>query len=414
MSYKRYSEYKDSGIEWIGEIPKGWSIRKIKYICSIYTGNSISDTEKDNYTDEENAVPYIATKDINILNNEINYENGMYIPYDDNDFKVAPKNSILLCIEGGSAGKKIAYTEKEVCYVNKLCNFITNDSFNSKYLYYILQSDAFLIDFNLNISGLIGGVSKSIIKNIFTIYHNFNDQQSIASYLDTQCALIDKAIETQNKIIEKLKEYKKSIITEAVTKGLDKNSKMKDSGIEWIGEIPEGWKVRKFKYICDISSGDALTKEDIDDKYMYEVYGGGELIGFANKFNIDNCILVGRVGANCGCVKKIDKKCWATDNALVLQTNYNKSYITYLLIASDLNKLNESNAQPLITATKINNFKISFTVSDLEQEMITNYLNKKCEQIDTTISNKEQIIDKLQNYKKSLIYECVTGKRRIE
>ena len=213
MSYKRYSEYKDSGIEWIGEIPKGWSIRKIKYICSIYTGNSISDTEKDNYTDEENAVPYIATKDINILNNEINYENGMYIPYDDNDFKVAPKNSILLCIEGGSAGKKIAYTEKEVCYVNKLCNFITNDSFNSKYLYYTLTTPKYKeyiksLSEGANINNL---KIKDIQKYIIPIFP-LNEQSQIVSHLDKLSSKVRAIEEKYQKIVEECDALKQAML----------------------------------------------------------------------------------------------------------------------------------------------------------------------------------------------------------
>ena len=142
----RYDKYKDSGIEWIGEIPESWSVKKIKYCCNVYTGNSIKDDEKDNYTNKENAIPYISTKDIEIDTNVINYDNGLYIPIDNDKFKVAPKNSSLLCVEGGSAGRKIGYTNKDVCFVNKLCCFSSDKLYNSRYLYYILQSDIFIFN----------------------------------------------------------------------------------------------------------------------------------------------------------------------------------------------------------------------------------------------------------------------------
>ncbi len=110
---------------------------------------------------------------------------------------------------------------------------------------------------------------------------------------------------------------------------------MKDSKNTWYGNIPTDWVINKYKFICKISSGDAMSPEDLDDSYEYEVYGGGKLIGFANSYNTQNCILIGRVGANCGCITNISDKCWATDNALILKTSSNKNYMNYLLMASN-------------------------------------------------------------------------------
>src|SRR5690625_4782651 len=101
-------QMKDSGIEWIGEIPKDWEVRKLGNLSNLYTGNSIKDNEKDNYNDKLNSLPYIATKDIN-NDHTINYKNGMYVKKDDLSFKIGLKGSSLICIEGGSAGVKIAY-----------------------------------------------------------------------------------------------------------------------------------------------------------------------------------------------------------------------------------------------------------------------------------------------------------------
>ena len=119
-------QMKDSGVEWIGEIPKDWKIRKIKNIADIYTGNSIKDNEKEKYLDSENAIPYISTKEIDLNTSRINYTNGMYTKKGDCSFKVAKKGSTLMCIEGGSAGKKISYLLQDVSFVNKLCCFRSN------------------------------------------------------------------------------------------------------------------------------------------------------------------------------------------------------------------------------------------------------------------------------------------------
>lgn len=183
---------------------------------------------------------------------------------------------------------------------------------------------------------------------------------------------------------------------------------MKDSKNTWYGNIPTDWVINKYKFICKISSGDAMSPEDLDDSYEYEVYGGGKLIGFANSYNTQNCILIGRVGANCGCITNISDKCWATDNALILKTSSNKNYMNYLLMASNLNDINESNAQPLITASKVLNFKIPFTCNINEQQAIAGFLDEKCEKIDKVIGEIEEQIQVLEDYKKSLITETVT------
>ncbi len=183
---------------------------------------------------------------------------------------------------------------------------------------------------------------------------------------------------------------------------------MKISKNTWYGNIPTDWVINKYKFICKISSGDAMAPEDLDDSCEYEVYGGGKLIGFANSYNTQNCILIGRVGANCGCITNISDKCWATDNALILKTSSNKNYMNYLLMASNLNDINESNAQPLITASKVLNFKIPFTCNINEQQAIADFLDEKCEKIDKVIGEIEEQIQILENYKKSLITETVT------
>ena len=183
---------------------------------------------------------------------------------------------------------------------------------------------------------------------------------------------------------------------------------MKVSKNTWYGNIPTDWVINKYKFICKISSGDAMAPEDLDDSCEYEVYGGGKLIGFANSYNTQNCILIGRVGANCGCITNISDKCWATDNALILKTSSNKNYMNYLLMASNLNDINESNAQPLITASKVLNFKIPFTCNINEQQAIADFLDEKCEKIDKVIGEIEEQIQVLEDYKKSLITETVT------
>ena len=208
--------FKDSGIDWLGEIPTDWNVGRIKNLANIFTGNSIRDEEKKFYEDPIEAIPYISTKDIDMTLQTINFSNGMYIKSADESFKHAPAHSVLLCIEGGSAGKKIAYTAQEVCFVNKLCCFHSN-SCSNKYIYYYLMSPAFTELFNSYISGLIGGVSVKALNNFKILLPPLDEQKEIAVYLDEKTAAIDLLIAKKNQLATELASLKKSLIFEYVT-----------------------------------------------------------------------------------------------------------------------------------------------------------------------------------------------------
>ena len=160
-----YRPMKDSGIEWIGEIPEDWDICRFKNVAKLYTGNSIKDEEKDNYTDTTEAKPYISTKDIDTISHSINYDNGLYIKNNDETFRIASSGSCLMCIEGGSAGKKKGLLNQDVAFVNKLCCFLPF-GINGNYLFHFICSRNFEDEFFRQLSGLIGGVSVSNLKNM--------------------------------------------------------------------------------------------------------------------------------------------------------------------------------------------------------------------------------------------------------
>ena len=198
-------QMKDSGIEWIGMIPEDWKIHKVKNIANIYTGNSIKDSDKDKYQVFDNSNPYIATKQIDTITSAVNYDDGIYIPKNDNFFKIAKKDSTLMCIEGGSAGKKIAFLNQDVAFVNKLCCFEPK-KINSKFMYYYLKSPAFNIEFTSHITGLIGGVSKSEIKEFKILCPSIDEQKKIVNFLSQKISEIDFVINVAKETIE---DYKK-------------------------------------------------------------------------------------------------------------------------------------------------------------------------------------------------------------
>ncbi len=422
-------EMRDSGIEWIGTIPENWTLCRIKNIAKLYTGNSIKDDEKANYEDKIDAVPYVSTKDIDATFQKINYDNGMYIKKNDINFKRAPCESTLLCIEGGSAGKKIAYTNQEVCFVNKLC-CLNSDVVLNRYLHYYLMSPSFIEEFNLHISGLIGGVSVNELKNITFIQPPLIEQQNILSLLDKNCIEIDLLVEKTKQTIEEYKKLKQSIITEAVTKGIRKDRPMKDSGIEWIGEIPEDWECVKIKWLLNERS-DRSNTGDEESLSMSQKYGliptkDMDLIPNMTSSNIGSKIVfVGdlvfnKLKAHLG-VFAVSKYHGITspDYAVYHSTKLvDVKYLEYLFKTSqyiaEFKKRSTGVGAGLTRLYTKDLFSMYCSCPSMDEQIeIIDYLNQKSSEVDHLTTYKEKLLFELESYKKSLIYEYVTGKKEV-
>lgn len=404
----RYDKYKDSGIAWIGEIPEHWKVKK---------GKNLFKKEERPVRDNDEIVTCFRDGEVTLRSNR--RIDGFTNAMKEVGYQGVRRGDLVIHNMDAFAGAiGVSDSDGKSTPVYSVCTPKNNVEANVYYYAYLLRSYA------------LGGVIQSLAKGIRERstdfrYKEFGDlyyqqppieeQQSIASYLDQKCGEIDKLITLQEEMITKLQSYKQSVITEAVTKGLDKNLPLKDSGIEWIGEIPEHWSVVKIKYLAKIKSGDSISSNEIMQEGIYEVYGGNGLMGFCNKKNVDGVnIIIGRVGTLCGNVRLISESKFITDNALILNCFDNAlySYMYIMLKAANLNNLNTSNAQPLITGSKVLN--VSLPIPSLsEQQSIADYLDQKCSEIDELISIKQQKIEKLKDYKKSLIFECVTGKRKV-
>jgi type I restriction enzyme S subunit len=422
-------EMKDSGIEWIGEIPTKWNIVKLKTICDIYTGNSISDDLKNSYTDSNEAYPYISTKDLDAILKNINYENGLYVKKDDNSFKIAKKHSILLCIEGGSAGKKVAFTNQHVAFVNKLC-CLKSEKYNTKFVYYYLNSPAFIKQFNLFLSGIIGGVSIGILKQLTCTLPSLQEQQKIVDYLDEKVSKIDNIINQTTISIEEYKEYKQSMITETVTKGLNTDVEMKDGGIEHIGFIPIDWKVAKLKYLLGERNIKSTTGTE-EPLSMSQKYGliktkdmdmipnmASSFVG--NKYVEINDLVFNKLKAHLGVFGVSSYEGLVSPDYAVYfsKGNVNVKFLEFLfktrIYINEFKKYSRGVGEGLTRLYTSELFEIKCSVPDLEQQnFIVDFLNKKCSEIDNIISQKQQLLKEIEAYKKSLIYECVTGKREV-
>ena len=416
----RYDKYKDSGIEWIGEIPVSWNVVKLKQYYQFEKGKNAS-----LYTNE-----YIAkNKGLYPVYSGQTENNGVmgYI----NTFDYNEK----ICVFTTTVGAKVMspkiligkFSLSQNCLILKKIN-----NLNEKFLYYQLLP---LFDYEKSLIPAYMQPSLRIMDlKQYLVIHN-NEQNLITKYLDRKCGAIDETIEKQKSVIEKLKEYKQSIITHAVTKGLDKSAPMKDSGIEWIGQIPQHWEISKIKFSAIVNP-----------KYN-ENLSSDTLVSFAPMECLTNCnleckdaILDNVLGSytyftNNDIIMAKVTPCFENGN-IALATNlnngvgfgsselyvfrsiniYNK-FLLYLLQNTQFKDkaiatMYGTGGLKRVSIEFVKNYK--FACPDIkEQEQIAEFLDKKCSEIDKTIEDKEKLIEKLVEYKKSLIYECVTGKRKV-
>ena len=431
--------YKPSGIEWLGEIPQSWEIRRLKHLTILFTGESIKDADKDKYSIVENAIPYIATKDIGLDSNDVNYNNGMFIQNDDTGFKRAYKNSTLLCLEGANAGKKIAFLNQEVCFVNKLC-CISNKSkeLDSKALFYFFQGSFFKNTFFSNISGLIGGVTTTQLGNFKIPLPPLQEQKEIAEFLDSKCEKIQNYIDKKQKLITLLQEKKQALINEAVTKGLNPNIESKNSGIEYLGLIPHHWEVVRSGLIYKNISSGTTPQSDNDEYYkngnIFWINSGdlndSVLTNSKNKITQKammahsalkifpkGSLIIAMYGATIGKVSILGIDACTNQACCVLcESKYlNTRFVFYYFVAKrqDLISMAYGGGQPNISQDIIKNFKIPLPPLQ-EQKEIAEFLDSKVAQIDSVIEKTKKQIELVKEYKNTLINEAVCGRINLE
>ena len=394
---KRYETYKDSGIQWWEEIPTHWDLKKAKHIFSLVTEN-VSDS----------SLPKIALENIESWT-------GKYIETD-SDFMgegVEFKKDDILFGKLRPYLAKVYKAEFAGQAVGDIYVFRGNEEQNPEYLKYLLLSYPFISVVDGSTYGAkMPRANWDFISHLVLPCPPKTEQVTIAAFLDHKVGKIDATIAEKEQMIEDLKAYRSAIISEAVTKGLDKNVEMKDSGIEWCRAIPKHWNVQKIKFLSNMLSGTNLTSEQILEEGLYPVYGGNGIRGYYNDFNTEGTrVLVGRQGALCGNVNLASGKFWATEHAVVCHPihYYDSDWFSALLETMNLNQYSQSAAQPGLSVEKIKNLSIPIPPIT-EQVRIGVFIKKQKELISSSLCELESQIHELKSYKSTLITEAVTGK----
>ncbi len=412
---ERYEKYKDSGVEWIGEIPEDWEVKKLKYGVTVNPAKEGIDKDSDELVvflpmekvGEDGKIDCTVKKPIADLYNGFTF-------FRKNDVIVA---KITPCFENGK-GAILNKLATDLGFGSTEFHVLrAKENINNLFLYYITKSEIFMKVGEAFMSGAAGQkrVPTGFISDFPLVTPHPEYQTTIANYLDRKTVQIDKLIAQKERLIELYEEEKTTIINQAVTKGIDPDVRLKDSGIDWLGEIPEGWEVKRLKYVTELKSGNNLTSNQIKDSGEYPVYGGNGLRGYYNSFTHEGkFILIGRQGALCGNIKYASSKFWATDHAVVTRQilKYELVWLGELLRTMNLNQYSVAAAQPGLAVETIKNLTIPYPSLE-DQTPIVHHIEIETTRINAKIAKTKKIITLQKEYRTALISEVVTGKIKV-
>lgn len=420
-------EMKDSGIEWIGQIPKDWDVvphkrvmHKVKKICEQYSGEDI-----------------ISLTMNGVIKRDLTAGGKMPTSFD--GYQYVKPNDLLLCLFDIDVTPRCVGVVKDYGVTSPAYSrFVMHDGYYNAYYDYLLRAiddDKVFVHLSKN---LRSSLTESDFGAIKTCVPSLAEQKRIVTFLDAQCAEIDAVLEKTRASIEEYKKLKQAVITQAVTKGIRGDRPMKDSGIEWIGEIPAEWKVNLIKNVATTGSGGtpesgnpSLYDGDINWICSYDLKErpitkserrltqlGADSI--AGNVQLKGSVLVAMYGGSGTIGNSGILECEAKTNQAICSIKFNNGYITdyfgfyyilsirkyWMLFAVGTRK------DPNISQDIVR--KMPCILPPIaEQEEIVAYCNKACDQLDTLITKKQQYLTEIENYKKSLIYEYVTGKREV-
>lgn len=414
---KRYDSYKDSGVEWIGEIPSHWNKKRFSYSFNVQKGKIPKSLSDENNSD---SFPYLS---MGVLRGEEPKEFS-----NENDLVVVNEGDIGLLWDGSNSGEIVKINQTGILSSTVSHLSIKDENLNNEFSYYLLKF--YENDFKNNTVGMgIPHVDGDHVKESKVLIPPLSEQQQIVSFLDTKTSLIDSLIEKTERKIELLKEKRTSLINEVVTKGLNPNVEMKDSGVEWIGEIPCHWETKRLKYISEITYGISPPDTTYNDEGIGTILINGPVeysetdFGLTRslkwttepkKFTSKGSLLFCLRGSTTGRMNITHTDVSIGRGVCSINSSENQWFLIYSMFSVRrwIQDQISGSTFPSVTSDDVNNYQIcSPPIS--EQQQIVEYLDEQTQKIDKTISIEEKRIELLKEYRQSLISEVVTGKLKV-
>lgn len=406
---QRYDSYKPSGVKWLGEIPEHWEVKRL---ASYFTERRVKVSDKD-------FEPLSVTK----LGVFPQWENVAKTNDGDNR-KLVKKGDFVINSRSDRKGSSgISDRDGSVSLINIVLQ--PRKTILAQFSNYLLKSYRFIEEYYRNGRGIVADLWTTRydeMKMIKLAIPPLKEQEAIADYLDTVTAKIDSAIAQQQKMIDLLNERKQIIINNAVTKGLNPNAKMKDSGVEWIGVIPEHWQLLPYRYLfynLDKLRMPITADQRSRNNPQYDYYGASGVIDKIDYYNVnDKVLLIGEDGANLllrnlPLIYKAEGKFWVNNHAHILKPiRDDYEFLAYVMEAADYTLYITGSAQPKLSQSNLNCVKLPIPPI-LEQKQIVDYLCKRTRKIDEAIKESDKMISLLQERKQIIINDVVTGKVKV-
>ena len=407
---KRYNEYKDSGVQWLGEIPSHWDMLALKHILKL---------RKKLVGKQSYKYDLLSLTLQGIIKRDIDNPTGKFPSSFDTYQEVNAGDFVFCNFDNEETPRAVGLSEYKGmitgAYDVLSCK---NSNLTNRYLiYYFLY-----IDDAKRFKPLYKGLRKTVPFDSFMSYKipvpSIDEQKAIAFYLDTATAKIDEAIAQQQKMIDLLNERKQIIINNAVTKGLNPDAPMKDSGVDWIAEIPEHWMTRRMRYLCKIKTGDKDTINRVDEG-KYPFYVRSPKVERINSYTFDGeAVLMAGDGVGAGKVfHYVNGKFGCHQRVYIFHDikNINGEYLYFYMKSLFKHTIEQLSAKSTVDSVRLNmiqDFIVAIPTNE-EQTSILSYLHKQIEKFDVAIANATKQISLLQERKQIIINDVVTGKVKV-
>ena len=416
---RRYARYRDSGVEWLGDVPEHWEIGQLRRRFAVVNGGTPA-SANDAYWDGETV--WLTPDDLGRNTRSWITEGRRRLTADgvrNSSARVCPKGSVVLSTRAPIGHLAILAASAAT---NQGCRTLVPDRrTDSCFAYYALMASRSVLQ-SLGKGSTFMELTPSDLGSLPVPFPPLVEQHAISRFLDRETERIDVLVEKKRLLIERLEEYRTALITRTVMRGLppeaalaaglDPSPRMKPSGVEWLGDVPVHWEVLLLRRIIQLSAGSGITSDEIEPEGEFRVFGGNGVRGFADSFTHDGeFVLIGRQGALCGNVHIARGRFWASEHAVVAKPLGHESaaWLGHVLDAMKLGQYSAAAAQPGLAVDRINALLMPVP-HEAEQRAIADFLDQKVRKINALAIKVLRAIERLQEHRTALITAAVTGK----